>query len=760
MAADETNTNLVMDIDSVSRSDVASVGGKAANLGELIKAHIPVPPGFIVPVKVFQQFIETTGLDSIIESQLAEQDTSDTLDLEARASQARETILSQPLPEAVVQAITIAYNQLIEETDGCVAVRSSATTEDLEEASFAGQQATYLNVLGVSNVLRAIQACWASLFETRAISYREHHGFDLLGGGVAVVVQQMVQSEIAGVMFSQNPLTGDPDQIEISAVWGLGEAVVSGEITPDSYIYSKSKRVLLERKLSPQTRQLVRKHSLESSLTSTNIWQAVSPDKVSVLKLSDPQVEKLVALANTVEVHYGQPQDMEWAYAAGEFYLTQSRPITVESTSYTLPDIELEPEPAEVLVSGQPASPGVGYGRVRILHSPEESHLVEPGDILVAEMTTPDYVPAMQRAAGIVTERGSRTSHAAIVSRELGVPCVVGAGSAVELLSPVDAVTVDGSHGQIFRGTAETRLAWNKQRLAVSPKSVETKTKVMVILAEPEKAEAVATRQVDGVGLLRAEFILARIGKHPRQFIKEGSGSDFVEQLAAGIESFCSAFNPRPVVYRLLDFKTNELAGLEGGAEFEVSEENPMLGFRGAARYGRDPEAFALELAAIKQVRSKFKNLIVMVPFVRTPKELETVIKLMADNGLERGPDFKLWMMAELPSNFLILDKFIDCGIDGISIGSNDLTQLILGLDRDNERLSGIGDERDPAVMKAFEMIVKTGLARGVTVGICGQAPSDFPEITQKLVEWGITSISVSPDMIEQTRLVIKACEA
>jgi len=752
-------------LQDTGRAGIEKVGGKGANLAELLNAGISVPPGFAVPTDVYREFLDVTGLSAVLPKLLEGLDVKDTIDLETRATEIRSVIMSTAVPTEVATAIADAYHQLIDVKDTYVAIRSSATAEDLIDTSFAGQYATYLNVSGVDEVINAVQSCWASLLGARATFYRVTRGFTHMDIDLAVIVQRMVQSEKAGVMFTLNPTTGNPGQIEISAAYGLGEAVVSGSITPDAYLYDKSTDAVIEHLVVSQKRMLVRQKDHQASEYGENAWEDVPASDSRVAKLTDRQIKELAAIGRTVEKHYGYPQDIEWAYVQGHFNLTQTRPITVNSMEYSLDEAPLAREPADVLLTGQSASPGVSAGRVRILDGPEQSHLLEPGEILVAKMTTPDYVPAMQRAAGIITEQGSRTCHAAIVSRELGLPCVVGAENALETLQSGDFVTLDGSHGQIFKGRAETRLDWGKKReeeLVAKQNeqaAIKTKTKVMVILADPEQAQSVASRNVDGVGLLRAEFILARIGKHPRKFIQEGQSEVYIQQLTDGITAFCAAFGSRPVVYRLLDFKTNELANLEGGKEFESSEENPMLGFRGAARYTRDPEVFALEIEAIKRVRAKFKNLYVMIPFVRTPLELREVIELMAKHGLERSDEFKLWIMAELPSNVLILDKFIDEGIDGISIGSNDLTQLILGMDRDNERLSNIGDERNEAVMQAFETLITTAKSRGITASICGQAPSDFPEITEKLVAWGITSISVSPDMIERTRQIVKACE-
>ncbi len=744
--------------EEVGREDLALVGGKGANLGELLRASIPVPPGFVVTADTYFQFIQENELSSVIKAELDGLDVHDSRELNERAARIRQAIMDAPIPPAIADEIKAAYRQLGE---GPVAVRSSATAEDLPEASFAGQQSTYLNVVGADNVVRAVQACWASLFEGRAIFYRQEGGYDHLSVGLAVPVQRMVQSEKSGVMFTVEPVTSDASKITIEAVYGLGEGIVSGEISPDLYIVDKETLDIVSITPAPQDRMIGRAADSDGGHEGANAWLEVPAELREKQKLTEAEIKQLAEIGRNVEKHYGRPQDIEWAYENGSFYLVQARPVTTMRDQAAGDEDEGEEETAPVLASGQPASPGVGVGRVRVVHDPSEIDIVKEGDILVAEMTTPDFVPAMKRASAIVTERGGRTCHAAIVSRELGIPCVVGVSGATKL--DVDReVTVDGSRGVIYDGRAEARLAWaerQKERYARAA-SLKTNTKLYVNLAEPELADRVAQRNVDGVGLLRAEFIVAQIGTHPRQFIEEGRPEEYTRQLAAGIAEFCRAFAPRPVVYRLTDFKTNEYANLKGGDRFEPTEENPMIGFRGASRYIKEPDVFRLEVEAIKQVRQEFTNLYVMVPFVRTPDELKRVKELLAEQGVVQNDEFKLWMMVEVPSNVILLDKFIDVGIDGISIGSNDLTQLVLGIDRDSEMLADTFDERNEAVMAAIETAVKTARRRGLTVSICGQAPSVYPEVTEKLVEWGATSVSVSPDMIDQTREIIANAEA
>ncbi len=750
-------TRSVVWFDEVGKGDVALVGGKGANLGELTRAGIPVPPGFIVTADTYFHFIRLAGLEPAIKKELFGLDVHDSRALSERAARIRARVVAAEMPPHIADEIMEAYQRLGE---GPVAVRSSATAEDLPEASFAGQQSTYLNVVGAENVVKAVQACWASLFEGRAVFYREESGYDHLKVGLAVPVQRMVQSEVSGVMFTVEPVTSDASRIVIEAVYGLGEGVVSGEISPDLYMVNKETLRILEKTITTQERMLNQSADSDGQHETANSWQPVGEDRVNRQKLTDDEIKELARIGRTVEDHYGGPQDIEWAYEGGELFLTQARPVTTMREQHH--DEHEEEETAQLILSGQPASPGVAAGPVRIVRSPDEIDIVQPGDILVAEMTTPDFVPAMKRAVAIVTGRGGRTCHAAIVSRELGIPCVVGAGSATTELATGHLVTVDGSEGNVYEGRAEARLAWadrQKERYSAAA-SLKTTTRLYVNLAEPELADRVAKSHVDGVGLLRAEFMVAQIGTHPRTFIDEGRGYDYTRQLAEGLKEFCRAFAPRPVVYRLTDFKTNEYANLRGGEKYEPTEENPMIGFRGASRYVKEPDVFKLELDAIKLVCAEFTNLFVMVPFVRTPEELRGVKLLMAEHGLVRTDEFKIWMMVEVPSNVIILDKFIDVGIDGVSIGSNDLTQLVLGIDRDSEMLAETFDERNEAVMASIQTVVSVARRRGITVGICGQAPSVYPEMTERLVEWGITSVSVSPDMLDQTREIIANAES
>ncbi|OGO01887.1 MAG: phosphoenolpyruvate synthase [Chloroflexi bacterium RBG_13_52_12] len=730
----------------VTKKDIPLVGGKGANLGEMTNAGIPVPPGFIVTASAYFDFIEKANLNGKIKTLLDPVNVHDSKQLQDIAIKVQKVITDAAMPPETAREIEQAYVKM---GKGLVAVRSSATAEDLPEASFAGQQATFLNIQGEKDVVKAVQDCWASLFGARAIFYRQEQGFEHFKVGIAVPVQRMVQSEAAGVMFTVEPTTSNKSKLTIEAVLGLGEMIVSGDVTPDHYSISKKDVKILEKDIKKQEWKLVKKTGAHGK--ADNIKIDLTKEEQAKQKITDAEIIQLAKIGLTLEKHYDFPQDVEWATEKGKIYIVQTRPITtLKETAGATHDID-----APVLLSGAPASPGVAHGPVKIVPDPSQIDKVLQGDVLVAEMTTPDFVPAMKRASAIVTDRGGRTAHAAIVSRELGIPCVVGCEKATAILKDGQVITVDGGNGKVYDGKIEVQSDIKIRARG----EVKTKTKLLANLAQPEIVDRVATRDVDGIGLLRAEFMVAEIGEHPSAMIEQGRGQEFVNKLAAGLTLFAKAFHPRQVVYRTNDFKSNEYKALKGGEKFEQDEENPMIGYRGASRYITDIETFKLELAAIKKVREKYENLWVMIPFVRTVKEMEGTVKIMAEEGLKRSPTFKLWMMCEVPSNVILLDKFIDVGIDGISIGSNDLTQLTLGIDRDSAKLAASFDERNEAVMISIEKVVKTCKARGVTCSICGQAPSVYPEITEKLVEWGVTSVSVSPDMIDITRDIIAGAE-
>jgi pyruvate,water dikinase len=738
--------------EDVGKEDIPRVGGKGANLGEMTKARIPVPPGFIVTSHSYFEFLQKSNLTDNIRNLLSDLDPNDSEKLQKVAAKIKKMLNSAPMPKEIAYEIAQAYGTL---GDGPVAVRSSATAEDLPEASFAGQQRTFLNVVGEKEVVAAVQGCWASLFEPRAIFYRTHQGFDHFSVGIAVPVQRMVQSETSGVMFTLDPITSDRSKIVVEAVYGLGETIVSGEITPDLYVVNKEDLEIGDKKLARQEWQLVRNVKGGKNPDKANTKVAVSNGVQSKQKLSDEDIVALAKIGKRIESHYDFPQDIEWAKEGEDLFIVQTRPVTtIKDTSEQR---VLTETTAAVLLTGSPASPGQESGPVKIIHSPSEIDRVLEGNVLVAEMTTPDFVPAMKRATAIITDRGGRTCHAAIVSRELGIPCVVGTENATKILKQEQIVTVDGSDGKVFEG----QLASKKRDMpsAIPKARIKTNTRLYVNLAEPELADRVASRDVDGVGLLRAEFIIAQIGEHPRYMISQGRGGEFVDKLADGVTKFTKAFHPRPVVYRTTDFKTNEYRNLKGGEEYEDIEENPMIGYRGCSRYVAEEDIFRMEIDMIKRVRQQYNNLWIMIPFVRTVEQMAKIIQKLKQEGLSSSSDFKIWMMVEVPSNVFLIDEFIDVGINGVSIGSNDLTQLTLGIDRDNPKLADDFDERNEAVMMSLKKVIRTTAKRGVTASICGQAPSVYPELTQKLVKWGITSISVSPDAIESTRELIARAE-
>lgn len=751
----------VVDFKNVGKEDVGLVGGKGANLGELVAAGFPIPPGFIVTAPAYFRVIDVNNLRPKIKAALSNLNPRQPQNINSVSKQIKQLILKARIPDDLGAAIIKAYLQLGRgDLSTLVAVRSSATAEDLPGASFAGQQETYLNVKGEANLIQAVRQCWASLFEPRAIFYRTEKGFDHFKVGIAVPVQAMIQSEVSGIMFTVNPVTNDKNQMVIEAVYGLGEMIVQGAYTPDHYLVQKNSNKILQKQINPQTKQLILSGQ-------ANREMKVKRSLVDKAKLTDEQIIALAELGQKVQNHYFFPQDIEWALDRGKFYLVQSRPVT---TIYEAAKVEpINMDKLIPLLKGEPASPGVAVGYPHVLKSAKEIARLLPGEILVTEMTTPDFVPAMKKAAAIVTDKGGQTSHAAIVSRELGIPCIVGTGSATSKLTANRVITVNGQTGEIFLGGKILKPGSIKLRpvmKSMTAKQLEpdfqpTATKLYVNLAEPDLAAVIAQKNVDGVGLLRAEFMIAQIGVHPKKLIAAKKSDQFIDSLVKGLSQFCRAFSPRPVVYRATDFKTNEYAHLQGGQAYEPVEPNPMLGFRGAYRYIVDEAVFALELAAIKTVRERFgyTNLYLMLPFVHTVDEFIKVKRIIAAHGLSRSSNFKLWLMVEIPSNVVLLEEFIKAGVDGVSIGSNDLTMLMLGVDRDNSEVAPAYDELNPAVLWALEKTITTCHKYRVTSSICGQAPSLHPELTEKLINWGITSVSVTPDMIDQTREIIVRAE-
>ncbi len=749
----------ILPFSSIDKNDIDIVGGKGANLGELFKIKAPVPDGFVVTSQAYFQFIEEANLRTKINNFLRHVDTGNHAQLEQTSKMIKHVILKEKMSKSLEEEIRTSYLKLSPTNKLLVAVRSSATAEDLPGASFAGQQATFLNIAGDKELIRSVQECWASLFEARAIFYRAEKKFDHFRVGIAVVVQEMVESEVSGVMFTIDPITNDKSKVIIESVWGLGEMIVQGKVTPDHYEVSKKDLKIEKKEIGKQMLQLIK--------TKDDTHEVrVAPAYQSKQKLSDKLIEELAGIGKRIENHYLFPQDLEWAENSGKLYIVQTRPVTtIPKSGNQIKDGSSSLKNLKLILSGASASPGIGTGSVRILKNATEIDKLVPGEILVTEMTNPDFVPAMKKASAIVTDKGGKTSHAAIVSRELGIPAVVGTLSATKHLKTGQVITVDGANGKIYQGGLSTSLnlqLLNKEEQPQTGVEIKTATKVYVNLGEPELAMQVAARHVDGVGLLRAEFMIAEIGIHPRKLIQEKKQAFFIDKLATGLKTFGEAFGDRPVIYRATDFKTNEYRNLIGGARFEPEESNPMLGFRGAYRYVSDPQVFEMELEAIKRVRNKYghTNLWLMIPFVRNVDELKQVKKLVTTAGLHRSNTFKLFMMAEIPANVFLIDEFLDVGIDGISIGSNDLTMLTLGVDRDNQTVASEFSELNPAVLKALEILITATRKRGLMASICGQAPSLYPQLTHLLVEWGVTSISVSPDVIDSTREMIAKAEA
>ncbi len=739
----------------IDKKKLGIAGGKGANLGEMVKAKFPVPPGFVLSSQTYFEFLDKLHLRNRIEGILKKLDVNDSAALQEAARAVQKLITGSKLPGSIAKDILAAYDELASNVgeEPLVAVRSSATAEDLPKASFAGQQATFLNVTR-DRLLDAVVACWASLFTARAIFYRVQQGYPHMKVGVAVAVQKMVQSESSGVVFTTHP-SGESDRVIIEAVFGLGEGIVSGRYTPDHYEVEPASWDIVKKDVATQERMIV----LDKDKGTQEV--EVSPEKQATQKLPDNKIVELAKLCKKIEKHYGWPQDIEWAYEKGRLYIVQSRPVTTIPKERKRQEDEAMVKRLKPVLKGLAASPGIASGPVKIIKSATEIDKVKNGDVLVTGMTNPDMVPAMKRAAAIVTDEGGMTSHAAIVSRELGIPAIVGTQNATKTLKQGEVVTVDGKRGMVYRGEKKDILM---EKIPAETEDhgvwVPTATRVMVNLSSPGEAKKIAGKDVDGVGLLRAEFMVAEIGIHPKEAIATGKADSFVDELASDVAEIARAFWPRPVIYRSFDFKTNEYSSLKGGKKYEPNENNPMIGYRGAMRAIFDREVFELELKMLRKVREELglKNLWLMMPFIRTVGEVRKIKRILEEHGFLDDKDFKFFLMAEVPSIALLIDEFAR-EADGFSIGSNDLTQLVLGADRDNEKLAETFDERDPAVLKALEMIIKGAKKHGKYVSICGQAPSVYPEMVEHLVRWGIDSISVNPDVITKTRKIVAQTE-
>ena len=746
---------LILFLKDIHKNDVSIVGGKSANLGEMYNAGLPVPDAFATTIDAYDLFIKENELDKFIYPILKNLNYENQKELENVASQIQNRIKRGRIPQSIKNDVFKGYKKLSGAfKHSLVAVRSSATAEDAPGTSFAGQQVTFLNIKGEANILDKVRECWASLFTPRSIYYRNINKVEHSKVKISVVVQKMIQSDVSGVMFSIDPVTNEKDRIVIEAVWGLGEMIVQGSVIPDKYVVQKETFYILSKEINSQDVELIKTSSGQTKEMKVSNKIKDKP------KLNEKEIIELAKYSDLLQKHYFFPQDSEWAREKGKLYIVQTRPVTTINAKPKGINIEKDGELFKVsptpILTGSPASPGIGTGAVKILLSAKELSKVETGDILVSSMTSPDFVPAMKKASAIVTDKGGQTSHAAIVSRELGIPCVVGTKTATEILKNNQIISVNGTTGEVFMGVLSKQKNLEKDKKV---SEVKTATKLYVNLGEPDLAAKIAEKPVDGVGLLRAEFMIANIGIHPKEAIKLKKQEKFINDLTKGISKICDAFYPRPVIYRATDFKTNEYSALQGGKNWEPVESNPMLGFRGAFRYIASPEVFSLELTAIKKVREKYQNLWLMAPFVRSPEELAKVRRIVATEGLFEDKTFKFWMMVEIPVNVILLEEFIKVGIDGISIGSNDLTMLILGTDRDNSEVASAFDERSPAVLWAIKKAIKVCNDNGITSSICGQAPSIYEDYADMLVQAGITSISVNPDAISRSKDAIIRAE-
>jgi pyruvate,water dikinase len=778
---------LVLPFEKLRMTDVEQVGGKNSSLGEMISqladSGVRVPGGFATTAHAYREFLAQSGLDAKINASLDALDVEDVNALAACGEQIRKWIMDTPFPTALTVEISAQYQRLVADSsaDMSFAVRSSATAEDLPDASFAGQQETFLNIHGLDNILHAIKEVFASLYNDRAISYRVHKGFIHADVALSAGVQRMVRSDTgaAGVMFTLDTESGFRDAVFVTASYGLGETVVQGAVNPDEFYVHKpmlaaGKKAVIRRNLGSKMikMEFSNEKAAGKSVRTIDVPEALRHE----FSINDAEVEELARYAMIIEKHYGRPMDIEWGKDGndGKLYILQARPETVKSQEghERLQKFKLKSF-SKVLSSGRAIGQKIGVGPVRVVSDPKEMDKVQPGDVLVADMTDPNWEPVMKRAAAIITNRGGRTCHAAIIARELGIPAIVGCGDATDTLSEGEIVTAscaEGDTGHVYRGKLDFEVT--EREVGTMP---PIPTKIMMNVGNPELAFEFSQLPNAGVGLARVEFIINNvIGIHPKAILdidrlpaskreeiqRRARGyanptEFFVEKLVEGVATIAAAFYPKPVIVRLSDFKSNEYRKLLGGELYEPEEENPMLGFRGASRYIAQTfrDCFALECRAMKKVREEMglTNVELMVPFVRTVEEGKGVVKLLAEHGLKQGEnDLKLIMMCEIPSNALLADDFLDV-FDGFSIGSNDLTQLTLGLDRDSGLVASLFDERDPAVKMLLAMAIASANKKGKYIGICGQGPSDHPDLAEWLMDQGISSISLNPDTVVDT---------
>jgi pyruvate,water dikinase len=769
------STKYVILFDSLRKDDTALVGGKNANLGEMISFGMPVPPGFAITAEGYKLHIQKNKLEDKIVEILSNMGAADTTSLESASARIRSIIDTSPLPKELEAEIVAAYRELgerLKSKNPTVAVRSSATAEDLPGASFAGQQDTYLFIEGKEMLLKYVNKCFSSLFTPRAIIYRKEKGFDDTKVYLSVAVQKMVNSKASGVIFTLDPVTGNRDVVVIEGTWGLGETIVQGRVKPDQFVIDKKGLKIVKEAISNKAHMTIRAPSEGGGGFLKEV--PVPGDLREAPCITEDQAMALGRYALEIERHYGQPMDIEWALDGDDnhLYTVQARPETVWSQK-SIKREEAAPMSGEKkrLLRGLPASPGLVAGKAHVILDAKNIGEFQSGEILITEMTSPDWGPAMRKARAIVTNSGGITCHAAIVSRELGIPCVVGTGNATTLIKTGQVVTVDATHGVVYEGDlvgAEEKKEAAVPVAAISTVSyTPTGTKIYMNLGEPGMIEKYKDLPFDGIGLMRIEFIIADvIGEHPLYLIEQHEEEKFIDRLASGISRVAREIYPRPLVVRFSDFKTNEYRQLKGGDKYEPQESNPMIGWRGVSRYISPLYApgFRLECRAIRRVRDEWglKNVYVMLPFVRTTWEVEKCLAIMKEEGIERSRDFKVWLMAEIPSIIFMADEFSKL-CDGFSVGSNDLTQLTLGVDRDSPILPAQDpryfDERDPAVLRSIAHLIKVAHKNGTTVSICGQGPSVYPELSEFLVRRGIDSVSVNPDAVAWTRKIVAGVE-
>jgi pyruvate, water dikinase len=743
----------ILEFSQIDKDDASIVGEKASNLGEMTQEGLPVPPGFVIPAKVYQLFIAENDIEKKIDSILSSINFQNHSELFQASENIQKLIVKQPIPKEVAKEISKRYQKMGGVfRHALVSVRPSVQSK----FSFSGEHETYLNIQGEASVLESIRKCWASLFTPRAILYREEKK-EKSSLEMSVVIQQMIESFCSGMAFTKDPQGKNKNTIIIEAIWGLGQLISDGDVIPDRYTVDRLTGDILNIEKSEQKRELVKKGK-ETKL------QNVAKSRFSKQKLEENDIKNLWKLLQKIHKLYFFPQIVEWAFKDKKLYILETDHLNkVENNLQTNDSRTISnnvDQPEKVILKGIPVSSGLVTGIVRVINKPQELSKINKGEILVVPHISPDFVPFIKKVLGVITDQGGLTSHAAVMAREFGVPCIVGAEEATSKLKTGEVITMNGKEGWVVKGHKGIHTSDSQSQGEIKPdENIKTATKIYVNMSDPQNVHEVSQMPVEGVGILRGEFLISQIGIHPKHLIKNGKQKILVDKLTESLEKFCESFDSGIVVYRTSDFKTNEYRNLEGGKAFEPVEDNPMLGVRGAFRYITDPQVFELELQAVKKVREKYKNLHVCIPFVRTPQELLEVKKIMASNGLMRGPSFKIWMMVELPVNVLLIEDFINVGIDGISVGTNDLTMLLSGIDRDNNDLSASFNELNPAVLWSIERVIKAAQNAGITSSVCGQAASTYDSLVEDLVRLGITSISVNPDAIGRVQKVIHETE-